>query len=174
MQTGIQLTLIALMLALGVQDFSRRLISLWLLIVTGLALVFFGWLSVGFVELVQNSIFNLLLVTILMGGCQLYVLLKNRQWVGLFERYMGYGDLVMMLILSFGLTHTVFLLILMLSVFLGLITGLVYLLISKKQIQLPLAGILSVVTGLYILTSLGSDLGYIDLEILNTNYYIGN
>lgn len=174
MLAGIQITLIVLLLALGIQDFKRRLISLWLLITSGIILILFAWLNAGFSGFPYNAGLNLLLVAILLGACQLYIVIKHRSWVSLFERYMGYGDLVMLLILSLGLEHAVFLVILVVSVFTALITALVYLVFAKKQIQVPLAGFLSVVTGIYFILSLLSNFEFINAEPLNIIHSLGN
>lgn len=138
----------ALMLSgISYQDFRYRRISLWLLLFllsSILAGNFFNSVS-GIHNSMQNAAVNVGFILLLLSGVSVYFIL-TRGIIKIMDHYIGWGDILFLLIVSGLFSPVNFILFCLVSFLAALILfGIVHLLLPKRNREVPLAGILSIV-----------------------------
>ena len=121
------------------QDFTARMISLWLILVFGIANTLF-YLSTGeLFGLIENCIFCVCYLLFMYGVILLYFYIKNKKFEKILDTQFGWGDVLVMLFIGIGLDAVS--LIYFFSM--GLISSLLLsLLFFRQKKGIPLAGLL--------------------------------
>ncbi len=136
-----------LLSAIAYQDFRYGKISVWILISLLFVIIlgwFFGAVS-GIHNSFQNIAVNAAFILFLLAGIGVYFIL-TRGLTKIMDNYIGWGDVIFLIIVSGLFSPVNFLLFCLLSFTSALILyGVVQLLRPKINREIPLAGILSVV-----------------------------
>lgn len=126
------------------QDISKRLIHIASLAVffLGTVLYTFTVQELGFVF----SLLNLMFLTLLIFLLRIQIIIKKGYKERFINRYIGLGDIIILIIICFSYNLTNYIILLLASCLSGIVWSLTYkLLFKKKSIRIPLGGILSLI-----------------------------
>lgn len=131
------------LVAIAIQDFRDRLVSVGWLILLATSLAVWTSLSVGPVEALEQWAMNAFVLLVQLILVFLYFLAKTRQWK-FFDHYLGWGDVVMLTVIAIPFSTTRFMVFLGGSLVAILFTTVIHRLLSKKENSVPLAGALAI------------------------------
>lgn len=163
----IKIFIIPLLLALFVQDYRHRTIH-----VLNLVLIIVGVLVLSYTEkrlslhiLLANFSFMVIQLVFLF----LYVYIKFKRPALLFKKYIGLGDILFWIVPAVYLGFAEYVFFSLLSYLLILIFFSAFILISKRQITIPLAGVMALFFCIYLLVTWHNpDV----LELVINKYYL--
>ncbi|RYD54588.1 MAG: hypothetical protein EOP56_18865 [Sphingobacteriales bacterium] len=141
MQLTGTILILASCLLITYQDFKARLIHLACFLILGTGIILFILPSFLFLYplYILNLVFCLLLISIL----KLYIRIRRGRNENLINKYLGSGDVLMLAMLCFFFTPSTYILFVLVSC----MTGIIYFLLARsavaKQVQIPLAGIMT-------------------------------
>lgn len=133
------------MLAMIISDFiTRRICVMWLaffvLCIWTLAVLVNGW-----EECSWNMLGNAALLAYLAVGIFVYLRIKTRRWVNPINKYIGSGDLWLFIGFTPLFDLKIYLLITLSSFLISLVWWIIMVIFNKKQLTIPLAGIVGIV-----------------------------
>ena len=148
------------------EDIKRRAISLWILMT-----VFLLRLTEVLVlkdAFRSNDFFlNIMFVVILVSCLYIYVAIRFKNTKSFFDTYFGWGDVLMFFNLSLFFSFIPFVGFMMLTFVIALLYALLILLILKKKLTIPLAGLQAMCLAvLLVFDNLISDLGIFTMSFL--------
>jgi len=147
----VALVLLVILGCIVFQDFKDREVSILLLGLMFFIIILRSYFYIDFIPLIENAAINLLLCGVMLCCTKIYFLFHDKRNNRMIDKYIGKGDLITLMILSFSSSCNNFILFLLLSFLLSLIHGLVLLfLIKKKHFTIPLAGYLTATYSLMI------------------------
>jgi len=148
----IHITIICLLGIIAYQDFKHRAV-LWILFPTlGGLFIYKNVMSKDFDFSWIDILLNIGFVCFQFLAITLWFSLKHKRFTNVINKFIGLGDILMMLVLSIALPFISFVLFLMVSFIIVFIGSFIQRIISGKDITLPLAGYQSVLMIILILT----------------------
>lgn len=146
MQLLLSILIIGILSMLAFQDFKSRAIS-WILI--PFLFVLFGLkslLQTGMNDTLQILVINLLFIGVQMFLLTLWMSIKNRRWISVFDSYLGWGDVLFFVAIALAFNPIEYVLFYVISIAITLTVSVFYLAYSKKvSKQIPLAGAMATV-----------------------------
>lgn len=153
MTTPIMLSIGIVLLMLARQDFKERTISLWLLIILICLTLLFSLFSQAIEQVVTYALVNLLVWIFQLTTLVLCYKVKQGKRTKVIDTYLGWGDILFLIPVAFLFSPFNFLLFLVLSLSLSLLTvlGSTYFCSNTELLQsIPLAGMQAVILSLLI------------------------
>lgn len=152
--------LILLVITLGIlggiiyQDFSRREVSVSLLAILFVCLIIQACIQERVIPIFYYFLFNFLVVLLLILSTKLYFLVRKGKGSQFLDRYIGKGDLIIIIIFCVGLSNLNFIVFLLISFTCALILSLLlHVLNIIENHTIPLAGYLAAVYCILMLSS---------------------
>lgn len=149
---ALKIVLILLLFSVFYQDIKYRAVY-WVLFPILLILQFFIAVTYYSLQLVLvNGMYNLIFIAIQFLLITVYFSLKNKKLINITTNYLGWGDIIFLLVISFSFSPLNYLLFYITSLCLILIISLMVSFKSKNQpFQIPLAGLQSAYLILFLL-----------------------
>jgi hypothetical protein len=127
------------------QDFRDRAVSAWVLGLLTVTELLKGYVRSTTGYLLWQFIQNVTIIFSLLTIVWIYLIVKNRKWMNLFNKGFGSADLILLLILGINLSPTIFVVFMLTGFILALSITLVFQQFSTSCEQtIPLAGYLAV------------------------------
>ena len=152
MEIALLIILTCLLSVIVFQDFKYREISWFLIPLLFVGFIGYAMLNIEVGELLTYFGINLYMVFSTLLGATLIISIKNRKITNIIDTYFGLGDLLFFVVLTTVFSPINFLLFFIGSIF---ITALIYgsiTLFRKKQVLTPLAGAMSILLIISIVT----------------------
>ena len=130
-----------------VSDFRRREVAVWSLILFSITSMATAIYSYGWSATVTNIVHNALVLCYLGVGLLIYMRIRYRRFVNPLNGYLGAGDLWFMLALSPLFPSKEFLIFLLVT----MAGSLIWWVIRGRNGTIPLAGMLGIALGVYLL-----------------------
>lgn len=145
MQNLLFFILIIILIPVVIEDFRFRKISLiWLVIILITSALFQLNTNLHVYDIAANIFLNLCIIAINYGILTLYFSLKNKRFINLGNQYLGIGDLIFLIAVSFLFSPLNFVCFVLFSLFFSLLYSLfVKLIFPDKFKTIPLAGLQS-------------------------------
>lgn len=144
----IELGMITILSVIIYQDFRYREINIWTLILLLVSVLITNLKSVSCTDLLINTLFNLIVfvleVIFLLG----YFTIKNKKITRIFDRYIGMGDILFIIVLCVMFSPIVFSVFMFIGLFLTLIGYYFVQIFTTSEKNIPLAGCLSITLNL--------------------------
>lgn len=140
--TIVNILLTISLLAISVEDWKERQVSVYWFILIFLCLSFINIDLLGLREYLKQYLVNLMFITLYFLLLQVYIVIKHQAWVWMFDKHIGYGDLVFVLCVAGYWALPIFVIFLIFSIIVAL---LLHLIIPSKNNTVPLAGFQSLV-----------------------------
>ncbi len=141
------LVLIPLVLVLGIiamEDFKHRAVRIfWFPMALLMATIY----ALGFIEfkkMIENTSLILAFLVIQSVLLMAYFVIKNKKWINLTDQYIGWGDVLLMLVIIPLFSPFVYLLFYLSSLLFTISFVLLYQVVYKPMTFIPLAGIQSI------------------------------
>lgn len=135
------------LLAIAYEDWQTRSVHTYWFALVFLSISFLQINTFGFLEYLQQYLINFVFILFYFALLQLYVVIKHRIWVWIFDRYIGWGDIVFIFCVAGYWDLLGFIAYLILSLIIALLLYLF--LISGKKTTIPLAGFQALVFFLF-------------------------
>lgn len=141
---ALKIALIILLLSVFYQDIKYRAVY-WVLFPIMLILQFFIALTYYSLQLVLlNGMYNLIFIVIQFLLITVYFSLKNKKLINISTNYLGWGDIIFLLVISFSFSPLNYLFFYITSLCLIVTVSLIFHFKSKNDpIKIPLAGLQS-------------------------------
>ncbi len=135
------LFIIMALTSIAIQDFKSRSIRFWWLIypVAAISAFFLAKNELPTTSLLSGAVFNILFIVMQLLVLTVYFSFKHRKLVSIFDRFLGWGDVLLFIVFCFLFSPVNFILFYMLSTFLSLCLALCWL--QKIDKRIPLAGL---------------------------------
>jgi hypothetical protein len=152
MMVALSIILICLLAVVVFQDFKSRTISWFLIPLLLMGFVGFAFLQINTTELLTYVGINLYIVFTTLLGATLIISIKNKKLTNIVNTYLGLGDVLFFVVLATVFSPINFILFFIGSIFISSIIFGSITLLRKKQILTPLAGAMSVLLIITIVT----------------------
>ncbi|MDB5274735.1 MAG: type leader peptidase [Chitinophagaceae bacterium] len=141
MQWMVFLAEVFLLLAIAFEDFKSRTVHAILFPIVFALSVLYAFYHLDGYSIVENITFSfgfLLLQGILLV---LYFVIKQKRWINITNGYLGWGDILFMLAILPFFSPTAYVLFYLVSLIVTMLFVVVYRIVFKKMVFIPLAGI---------------------------------
>ncbi|MCH8331489.1 MAG: hypothetical protein IH946_08950 [Bacteroidetes bacterium] len=158
----IDISLSGILCIIAYQDLRFRAIH-WITLPSLFALLLFrAIINIPFTELAVEIMQNLLFVGLQIGILFIYVLFHFRQPNKFFVKFLGFGDVLFLIVITVGFITSNFILFLTSGYMIAVLSYSFIRIWNKKQITIPLAGILAIflVCFLFVDNTLDTSLFY--------------
>ena len=143
---ALKIGIIILMLFLFRDDVKFRHISLWQLVLALLLVVSLGLLSIAWQTLLTYAAINISIIGFQLVVVWAYFSIKNKRVIALTSHYLGLGDILIMIVYCFCLWPPYFVLFLIVSCLISIISFTIYQQLHKEAVQtIPFAGIMALI-----------------------------
>lgn len=145
MQKLLSLILIIILIPIIIEDFRSRKISLiWLFGILINSIILQMFTKVSFSDLIFHTSINLCIVAVNYGILTVYFSIKNKKLINLSNYYLGLGDVIFLISVSFLFSPLNFVCFIIFSLFFTLLYTLFARLVSLNKFKtVPLAGLQS-------------------------------
>ena len=159
MQNLLFFILLIILTLIVIEDFRFRKISLiWLVVILIISILLQLNTNLHLYDIAANTFLNLCIIAVNYGILTLYFSLKNRRLINLGNHYLGIGDLIFLIAVSFLFSPLNFVCFILLSLFFSLLYSLFAKLILPNRFKtIPLAGLQSLFLFLLLTTLLVQD-----------------
>ena len=155
LQIILKIVLIAMLIILFIEDIRHREISLFLLLATFAMVLALGF-SINRISLAEFGL-NLLFILLQVAFLLFYLLITRRKPSMLLKSYLGIGDILFWLIPAFYFQLLEFILF-SLVCYISVVSGYgILFLIKRKPITIPLAGLMALFMGIYMILDWNSN-----------------
>lgn len=141
---------ILLALVIAVQDFKKRLVSLWVLLFYFCNCAVYVYLFQGTYVLISNAVFALLYFTFMFGIIFLFYFLKEKKIPSIINSKIGLADII--ILPAIGLTLNTVQLVLFFAIVFLLAVAAAFFWFNKKGHSIPLAGIVCICHVVYLIS----------------------
>ncbi len=148
------LIILILLSGIAVQDFRERQISAWLLPALLLCATAFVAMRNDWSSIIENFTVNTLLIALQLFTLNIFLSVKYRQRVSLPDRFLGWGDILLLPVagIFFSPVNMIFFYLLSLAV-VCVVFALSNLIQSNQQTTVPLAGGIAVLLAVFLLAN---------------------
>lgn len=134
------------LLAIVFQDLLSRSYVWWLAPLAALGVLGLSVYTIGWQDLLRTALVNLGVITCMCLAIYGYSAIRYRSWQSPFDRLLGWGDVVFLLVLALGMSTQVFLLFIVATSLLGIVLMLLSQLSDKLRLEtFPFAGLQALV-----------------------------
>jgi len=133
--------------AIAFQDFRTRLISVWLILIFGLANLIHFLCVYSFFQLLENTLFCLLYFVFSYAVLHLYYFLKTKRFQKVLDEKIGWGDIWLMLLIGCCLSPMEMVYFFSFSFVISILVQLLFLNVNKT---IALGGILALCNTLFL------------------------
>lgn len=132
------------------EDCKYRLVHVWWYIVLLIGLVGVTFTVRRTEELLLSTGMNLLFVFLLIILLTGYFSVRHRRWINLFDRYIGWGDILFFLVVAVYFTLEHYILFTIVTLILALCISPMIFWLQGKERHVPLAGIQAACLAIYL------------------------
>ncbi|WP_149915209.1 hypothetical protein [Sphingobacterium cavernae] len=143
METFVFIGLTLSLLAITYEDLKTRSVHIYWFALTFICLGYFSWRSVGLQGYTLQYGINLIFLLLYFVLLQLYFIVKHRGWVWLFDRYIGWGDVVFLMCIAGYWNLVGFIVFIVASLMISLVVYFIN--IKSYERTIPLAGLQSTI-----------------------------
>jgi hypothetical protein len=140
--------IIIILVLIAYQDYQERAVSFWVFPVLAGLFITYHFMDISMPEYLFNTVINLSFCVIQYLVLTLYFSVRHKQVIHIADKFLGWGDIVMTLVLCLVFPPLVFFLFFFVSLLVATILG-IYLHYHHKTI--PLAGIQAIVLIIWIM-----------------------
>ena len=143
METFVFIGLTLSLLAITYEDWKTRSVHIYWFALTFVCLGYLGWRSMGFQDYALQFGINFIFLLSYFVLLQLYFMLKQCGWVWIFNKYIGWGDVVFLLCIAGYWNLVCFIVFIIASLLISLVVYFVA--IKPYRDTIPLAGLQSLI-----------------------------
>jgi hypothetical protein len=140
--------IIIILVLIAYQDYQERAVSFWVFPLLAGLFITYHFMDISMPEYLFNTVINLSFCVIQYLVLTLYFSVRHKQVIHIADKFLGWGDIVMTLVLCLVFPPLVFFLFFFVSLLVATILG-IYLHYHHKTI--PLAGIQAIVLIIWIM-----------------------
>lgn len=132
------------------EDFRYRMVHLWWYIILAIGLAGLVLMQGNYGEWLLTTVINLLFVLILLLILTIYFSVKERKLVNLFDRHLGWGDVLFFLVITPYFSLIQYILFTVASLIIALLLTPIIFRLQGKNRHVPLAGIQAICLVVYL------------------------